>query len=218
MSKKAVVRTFLWFMLVACMVFVACTFIILSSDAYAVAEYRIVRLGHYETDGFAEDEEPLEWYVIDETDKDMLLLALRSIECSEYAEIAGADWLDSIPCEMLNSDMFYTMFSEDELARISRAAEHRDMFGMSETHTPMFLLSREDVQKYFFSRGIPAETGAATQVRYRIWDVDDSGCAGWWLRRSNGELVYVDHAGNLERADGTDGLCLGIRPAMWISK
>ena len=218
MTEKAVVRTALWLLLAACMVFVACTFIVLDSDAYAVEEYRIVCLGHYETDGFAEEAEPIEWYVLDETDEDMLLLAAKSIECSEYAGTAGADWLDSIPCEMLNSEMFYSMFSEEEISRISRAAEHRDISGMSEVHTPMFLLSKEEVGKYFFGRGISAETGAATQVRYRIWDVDDGGCAGWWLRRSDGEMLYVDHTGNLARAGGVDGLCLGIRPAMWASK
>jgi len=175
-----------------------------------------------------------EWEVLKVVDNQALIITKDIIEKRVYNKISGkVTWETSTLRAYLNGDFYDYAFSEEEKASIvSAAIENRNnqwynSAGGNDTEDKVFLLSLEEVVKYF---------GDSKQLRNRnpdstFWINDEfnseriakdlSGSAApWWLRSPGNDtalVVYVADNGWV-RVFGWSGhdRYFGVRPALWL--
>jgi hypothetical protein len=169
-----------------------------------------------------------EWYILDVQDDKALLLSKIVIEERRYDLFSKGDltWEKCTLREYLNKD-FYDLLGEDKLRILESTLINNCNFqygidGGNNTNDHIFLLSLEDVQRYFDSKGLlKGMDGDGTNNESLLTVVDEleqKHC--WWLRtpgENSNDAMYVDLKGNVCK-EGTVSYkwAGGVRPAMWI--
>jgi len=177
-----------------------------------------------------------EWRVLDIQGSKALIVTVSIVERGAYnEEYADITWADCTVRTYLNTT-FYDSFSSVDKSRIletnniNASNPWYGIEGGEDTTDKIFLLSLDDVVKYFGDSGLlankPSEETRNIDDAYnsnRLALYQDK--ADWWCLRTPGEnrrsvagvgndgKIYVDGLG---RALSVDGLAHGIRPAMWI--
>ncbi|MBR4234895.1 MAG: fibronectin type III domain-containing protein [Clostridia bacterium] len=117
-----------------------------------------VKLGSYEQDNNTKNgKEPIEWIVLNvESDGTCLLISKYALDCRPYnAQLKNVTWEMSALRSWLGNEFYNAAFSSAERAKIvptSRPNADNPAFGTyggSETTDYVFLLSLEDIEKYF---------------------------------------------------------------------
>ena len=116
-----------------------------------------ILMGHYEQDGNLDNgPEPIEWIVIAEEDGKLLVMSRYILDGVPYhTEYTDVTWETCALRAFLNDDFYNTAFDADEQARIlTTTVTNPDNARMSvpggnDTEDKIFLLSMEEVEKYF---------------------------------------------------------------------
>ena len=172
-----------------------------------------------------------EWQTLETQDSRVLILSQCVLEKMPYHDSGGTTWENCDLRRYLNNE-FYNSFAEKDRERIldtRNSNSSNPWYGTNsgnETIDKIFLLSLEEVVKYFGDSGqlnnrLPnGKSYIEDQYNSAREASDRKGISShWWLRSpghssdyaayiSDGGLVYV--IGNL----GSNG---GLRPALWLN-
>lgn len=164
--------------------------------------------------------EKIEWLVLDENEEALFIVSKKAI-ISRPFDLSGNGWEKSDIRKWLNTEFRDEAFKPCERYCIQKAeVEIEDVYGMrcGWTQDELFLLSFEEVEKYF-----PDPLSRIQEknhwAQYTLED-DRKDTNAWWLRDkgaydSAGLMVLED--GKYESLGGAQNIA-GIRPAMWILK
>ncbi|MBE5876737.1 MAG: hypothetical protein E7290_07595 [Lachnospiraceae bacterium] len=120
-------------------------------------ERESIILGTLEQDGNTENgAEPIEWIVLEEKDGKVLVMSKQALAYLPYATAGTAPlWEDSYVRMWLNQEFYSVAFTDEERDRIqitmldNTGAGSQFVEGGIATEDYLFLLSRNDVKKYF---------------------------------------------------------------------
>lgn len=186
----------------------------------------LVLFGKFEQDGKDDSMENIEWIVLQRNDDRVLVISRYALIYDSYCESIGdeANWKDSKIRLVLNSDFLNTSFRKDEnklIPTVNTKYEKYEYGELQESYTndKVFILSAEEVKKYFSS---DKERQAEYTPAVDGYEERTDHLAEWYLRSivingPYGSPTYVDAKGaysknNTRREDK----CEGIRPALWI--
>ena len=177
-----------------------------------------IGIGKYDTDGYDDDEESLQWTVLDKDGTKVLVLSTYVIDTMAYNdEMTETSWEDSNVRKWLNEDFYKRHFSETQQKMILETNETED------TTDRIFLLSVDEVNAFF-----PGSDGARAPItdmvkenKAIITSAPDGEACGAWLLRTNGVndtmVSFVDPAGSVnETGVAVNADYVGVRPAMWV--
>ena len=187
-----------------------------------------------------------EWRVLDIQDNTALLITEYIIEQRAYHEAyKDITWADCSIRKYLNGD-FYDKFDVNDKERIIPVLNKNPdnqwygSKGGADTRDNIFLLSLEEVCKYFGNSLSKLQNRGKNQ-RYWFERKDENNskrlarlqdkewCCWWWLRspgRVNVKAVYIFgtdgnigiQGNNILKGNISDGKCTGgVRPALWIN-
>lgn len=176
-----------------------------------------------------------DWRVLDVKNAKALLLSERVIGRMRYhSSYENITWAECELHDYLNGE-FYSSFNASDKARIAETlvkTNNNPWYGTSggaDTRDMIFLLSLEEVVKYF------GDSGKLKQANLKenqsgfsdLYDSDriakdKAGNAVWWWLRSPGdynhEAAFVLADGYVRiSGDGVDMDIVGVRPALWLN-
>lgn len=184
----------------------------------------------------------LEWRVLDEDDKKMIVITKDIIDAQPFHKYThGAPWSQCTLRKWLKKVFYNEAFSDAEKELIipqtlkqetvkelycPDAVIKRDVEVY--TNDEVFLLSSHEVGKYFFGPPTEAEGTdyAKQQGLYVVPETEDNiylrrvGKSPWWTRTSYqyySHPVAVDVYGNMHEVDYWKSK-YGVRPALWLDK
>jgi len=174
-----------------------------------------------------------DWRVLDVQNGKALILSVLVVEERAYHrdEYADVTWEKCDLRKYLNST-FYNSFSvHDKASIVEKKIVNNDnpcfeTKGGNATYDKIFLLSIEEVVKYFGDSGCLKSINSEEvyfiddQYSFARRAVGANGKSKWWLR-SPGSLTcfaaHVDILGNISVAgDSTHNDNIGVRPALWL--
>lgn len=185
-----------------------------------------VLVGRYDNDSNEENgAEDIVWTVAAVENGKKLLVADSAVEAKTYhAQLnEGVSWKDASLRSWLNTGFMNKAFNADERAKISTTTvTTKDINGGEDivVYNQMFVLSAEELVKYFPERTDRMIKPTATAIANGVYVDPMYGTCDYWLRDAgttagNGAYVYyygdVNEAGALARST-----FIGVRPAMWI--
>ncbi len=200
---------------------------ILLLQALPALAYDSIGFGHYEQDGNPENgPEEIRWLVLEKQDGKMLLLSEKALDAVQYHEKwREVTWENCTVRAWLQESFVDMAFSDEEKERlltvtnVNPPKKNYKTRGGNDTEDTVFLLSYEEVSRYFpeqeARRVECTEYSRAQGIRAK-----KTGLCAWWLR-TPGQRQYhactVTTAGN--GYDTFDVTCKtnGIRPAVWIA-
>ncbi|MCM1538392.1 MAG: DUF6273 domain-containing protein [bacterium] len=118
----------------------------------------IITFGSYEQDNnLINGKEPIEWYVLDKSDGQMLLVAVKVLDNKPYGVYSGdgVSWETSTLRSWLNNDFYNAAFSAAEKALITDSYvvnsnnPHRGTDAGNDTIDKVFCLGFEELETYF---------------------------------------------------------------------
>ena len=197
-----------------------------------VGEY--VFWGQYEQDNNTSNgKEDIEWLVLDKQDNKILVVSKYALDCKQYHEDdEDVTWEDCTLRTWLNNDFINTAFSEDEKAKIPTVTvvnnDHQeyDTDGGNDTQDKVFLLSIDEVNKYFDSdeeRKCGTTDYAKAQGAYTRdpYTANGKATCACWLRSPGSDqarALCVFYDGYVRSLGGSvDEGGRAVRPALWIS-
>ncbi len=208
----------------------ALAFIICPKASAAPLSYEDVHIGdtitfgRFEQDNIAEDGlEPITWQVLDKEDGKVLIITDKVLEMMPFFAI---NWKHSSIGGYLNSSFIndFTAEEKDMLVKILVMPDaHPDMPETeqgSEIDNKLFLLSINEVDKYFPNAEDRVCHATRFVIEYEGLKAESDGRCDWWLRTaydswSNGALISnVDPNGFINVS--SHRARLGLRPACWI--
>lgn len=185
-----------------------------------------VLFGAYEQDNNKKNgKEAIEWIVLAKEKDRTLLVSLKCIDIKKYSPrfLAPTTWETSVAREWLNNDFLKKAFNgnEQEILELTKVKnDDNEVWGTSggnDTLDKIFLLSYEEVNKYFLS----VKDRICKPTEYALesspWSDGDS---EWWLRTAGKDATchtYIDCEGQYHDNYCAGGHKLYIRPAVWIS-
>ena len=211
-----------------------------------------VTFGKYEQDRSKSGKEELEWRVLEkDTDKKMaLLITGNCIECMPYhTEKTDITWKDSSLRQWLNSMFLQETFSDEEQDQVLEADietyvnQDLNSDGVVRTSDRIFLLSDEEVKKYFKDK--TDRLAKVSPLIHKEVETEENEAEGetndekkeeeggmkpavseltdgifWWLR-SPGDRQDCAECVGAEGSVVTAGYTVlqanfGVRPAMWV--
>ncbi len=186
---------------------------------------------------------PIKWLVLEQTEEKALLISLFNIDVKRYVELESSlryeseginvTWENCDIRVWLNGFFKEVAFSEREKSCILKTKVHTPddpvygTEGGDDTMDYLFLLSVEEVQKYFVS-----DEERRTQIVPDVnpWDEiiyapnehkpNTTDYYDWWLRspgKENNQVACVERFGEVvtEGISATD-FRVSVRPAMWV--
>ena len=182
------------------------------------------------------------WRILDINDGKALIITEDLIGYRPYNNIAFTDrldwfditWEDCDIREYLNGDFFESSFNVDERNKIAitiNVNKNNQEFGYpggNETTDKIFLLSIDEVVKYFGDSG-KLENSNARMYNWEINDRYNSNRAikktsemplVWWLRSPGGATNCAAHVcdeGRINLGGSNVDSHLGVRPALWLN-
>lgn len=203
-----------------------------SVSAKDKSEFRIgdsIYFGYYEQDGnYANGGEDIEWIVLDVDHNKILLISRYILDTMPInEEWTKSQWADSDVREWLNDEFIDDAFGEEgaELiadTTVSNAKDrHTSAKGEKSTTDKVFLLSREEINKYFKTAGKMKCEATKYAIEAGLSVPRDEGIYYWWWTRTGGQSqtynVFVTSKGVFDY-NGYRGYLEGggIRPALWL--
>ena len=176
---------------------------------------------------------PYTWEVLDIQDGKALLITQEILDMIRFNEDYEAIvWADSTMREYLNGQFLSENFSQEEQERIvevTKTTPDNVWFGTEggpDTQDKVFLLSIEEVVKYFGDSGQLANGNPDSSYsiddeysKARVAQYDEAN-ERWWLRSSGIEPEFtamVARCGMLEVGGYFAEKREGLRPALWIT-
>ena len=187
----------------------------------------VVAFGQYEQDGDETNgQEAIKWRVLAIEDEKALVISEYALDAKQYNEEPdGITWEKCTLRSWLNKDFLNNAFTEDEQEMISLTEiinEDNPKYGTkggNNTEDKIFLLSIEEVEKYFADD----ESRIVDNTQYaknNVYATDSFGRSWWWLRSpgcSRFEAAGVYSSGGVSmggiRVIYADGV---VRPALFI--
>ena len=204
----------------------------------------IIKFGNYMITS-SENKDAIEWIVLDKQTGKTLLLSKYIIDCKCYNETRDkVTWETCSLRKWLNNDFYNAVFTNDEKNKILTTnlnqidnPNNNKSKGGNPTNDKIFLLSIDEVQKYFNQHGLSPDNQnlAALPTEYakskdnngeKLWVNNDSsvwhnGYGYFWLRSPGiyqRDAAGVDSNGGLDiEGRYVDVSVIGVRPAMWVS-
>lgn len=172
------------------------------------------------------NKEPIEWRVLEVSNDKALLITKDAIDSKPYNKMRDITWEECLLRKWLNNEFINQAFSKEEqneiiLTNISNPNNaNRSTNGGNNTQDKIFLLSVDEVKKYFNDdkdRKCKA-TGYAKLQGVYTEDLDN---CFWWLRspgcvQFSAACVYIN--GGIR--DSGQNVCYdhyAVRPALWIN-
>ena len=178
-----------------------------------------------------------EWLVLEVQNNKVLILSKDVIEERPYnSEYKVVTWKTCTLRKYLNGEFLQKFTGEQQRKIIETSIENNNnpwygnrwfcIKGGRKTNDRIFLLSIEEVVKYFgdsgqFKRGIPI-SGYCINDQYNSARkaTDARGNAWWWLLRSPGsssyDVAFICSDGRVHVDGGGVNYSGGIRPALWL--
>ncbi len=171
----------------------------------------------------------IEWLVLDKKDDKALLISKYCLDANAYdknEENESVTWETSTLRQWLNGEFINEAFTEKEKTLICDTHlknPNNPKYGTdggNDTTDKVFLLSIDEVEKYF-ANGEKRKAEATGYAKYKgICVSEENGNVWWWLRSpgsNSRDAVYVDLDGSVRyygsHMDDEEG---GVRPAMWV--
>ena len=163
-----------------------------------------ITLGNFEQDNMEENgKEPIEWLVLEVQDDKALVISKYGLISKQYDETgAGETWENCSLRKWLNGEFFETTFTNAEQTRILESQVKNNEPVGNVTMDQVFLLSQEEVERYFPDSVWDETYGAfrymSRQTPPTRWGgfnkcyYDITGACFWWLRTSGGETLWFD--------------------------
>ncbi len=206
----------------------ACSMKALETGAIEVGD--TVVFGSYEQDGnTANGAEAIEWVALAKEGDKTLLVSKYALDCQPYnTSRTPVTWKNCTLRSWLNGPFLSTAFTEDEQAliddtHVTNADNGKyDTPGGNPTVDKVFLLSIDEVERYFSSDVDRVCTATAHAKDQRAWTGSNDGCY-WWLRSpgcDSGHAAYVFSDGSVNAYgwivddDYDDHV---VRPALWVN-
>ncbi len=142
-------------------VVVALSFVFSNNTAYAASIGDVITFGEYEQDNdLSNGKEPIEWIVLDVDGDKALITSKYVLDCVDYNDnslnkLQEITWESCSLRKWLNEDFYYTAFSREDQIKIVETLNtndgniYYDTEGCSDTWDKVFLLSIEEIKKYF---------------------------------------------------------------------
>lgn len=183
-----------------------------------------IKLGNYKNKN-------IEWDILDFQENKVLLISRYSLERKPFNKGMGdSSWENCTLRKWLNNDFIKTAFTEGEIARIEESyvraeknPEHKYPDPGNSTEDRLFLLSANEVKKYYETESSRVCAPTAYLQKQGETGRLESGerCCRWWLR-TPGQTTYdaacISHDGRI-LYDGFSKYfddMITVRPAMWI--
>ena len=170
--------------------------------------------------------QPIEWIVLAKEYGKVLLISKHILEEKPY----NTDWVDVTweTCTVrkwLNSDFVKKAFTDSEQQKIKMVNVYttgnplNGTRGGNGTSDKVFLLSLNEAEQYF-SYNNKRKAFTAYPAKYDF-SSDSDGYGRWWLRSPGSHqdtAAYVSSDGTVSQSGGNvHGVCVGVRPVLWIS-
>ena len=190
----------------------------------------IIKFGTYEQDNDSSNgKDKIEWLVLEVKDGKALVISKKALDCKPYNnEYEDVTWETCTLRKWLNDDFINSAFSADEKAAIPTVTVSADENPEYSTYTypgnatedKVFLLSINEVNKYFESDQARACEPTEYAVANGVYVNSDSGNCWWWLR-SPGDYQFgaasVSDDGDVDELGYyVNGSNCAVRPALWI--
>lgn len=187
----------------------------------------IIKFGKYEQDNDTSNgKEDIEWLVLAKEDGNVLLISDKALDCKPYH--SSYDYISWEECSLrrwLNDTFINEAFTPAEQEKIltsnvtADANPNYDTDPGNDTKDKVFLLSIQEVNKYFDndSKRVCEPTDYA--VAKGVYVYDSSNC-WWWLRspgNNRNRAAGVDGGNVYENGINVNFSTDAVRPAMWIS-
>ena len=159
------------------------------------------------------------WRVLDVQDGKALLLSELALGVGEYNEKFTAVTWETCTLRLFLNEGFYNEFSAEEKARIAETTlpnNDNPLFGTSggnDTSDKIFLLSIEEVKKYFGDSG-QLDNSALIALS------SNGAASEWWLRSpgvSETSAASVSEGGEFDFYGEATSMSKDIRPALWLT-
>ena len=184
----------------------------------------LVYYGHYDTGNGIE---PIRWKVLDTSDG-VLLITENAIDCKPYnVKNEMVTWDTCSLRKWLNDEFLSISFNDQEQKYIiSRTvtAHNNPKYSTDPgktTEDRVFLLSIEEVMKYFKSNDSRKCSPTQYAIKRGTFVSDNTQCCWWWLRSpgKNGfNAAFVAYDGSVTSNGNIVGnVYAGLRPAIWVS-
>lgn len=174
---------------------------------------------------------PIEWMIVEKDDinKNALLVAKHAIDWEIFGSYAESQitsletsWEKSYLRTWLNDDFFNDSFSKEEQKKILSVYISANSHGEKRTINKVFLLSVEEVKKYFTKETanvvlMPMIDGVCCSNKENPISISCYPIT-WWTRTTGKEkntVMCLDETGVLCELNAE---CdeVGVRPAMWV--
>ena len=186
------------------------------------------KFGHYEQDDNSSNgKEEIEWLVLAKDGDKLLVVSKYALDCREYnTSYTDVTWETCSLRKWLNGAFLKSAFNSGEQKLIQKTTvtadknpEYSTSLGNNTTDM-VFLLSINEVNKYFNSDSARQCQGTAYCYAQGAYKASDGNC--WWWLRSPG--YYFNFAAFVNDDGSVNNYGLGVsydfdvvRPALWIS-
>ena len=187
-----------------------------------------VKFGRYEQDwtGFHE-KDPIEWLVLAENRGRYLLVSKRILDAQKQSN--SRSWKYSCMRTWLNNEFMNTAFTKEEQAKILQVDNVNSAARAENTQDTIFLLSRDEVERYFSSSSArrckptayARKRGDILAYKSGLLSRNFHDC--WWLRDPHYYLVnhsavcWVSTDGEFYTDNTAAKDVGGVRPALWVA-
>ena len=215
----------------------------------SIEQIGTIKFGSYpQSDPSGNKKEPIEWIVIDRQENKSLILSKYILDCKCYNDIESpVTWESCTLRKWLNDDFLQQAFNYDEqqaiiLTEVSNIDDINEIYysiGGNNTNDKVFLLSKEEIKKYFgngikemygYQLGknvVTKGTNYARQVnnlsgRLKVSKSDwYTGNSYFWLRSMGNNQTYASFVGSSGYLDllglPVNFFEVGVRVALWVT-
>ena len=215
----------------------------------SIEQIDTIKFGSYpQSDASGNKKEPIEWIVIDRQENKSLILSKYILDCKCYNDIESpVTWESCTLRKWLNDDFLQQAFNYDEqqaiiLTEVSNIDDINEIYysiGGNNTNDKVFLLSKEEIKKYFgneikemygYQLGknvVTKGTNYARQVnnlsgRLKVSKSDwYTGNSYFWLRSMGNNQTYASFVGSSGYLDllglPVNFSEVGVRVALWVT-
>lgn len=155
----------------------------------------VVWFGQYEQDNNSDNEEGIEWVVLEKNDSSMLIISKYALDCLPYNEKNTiVTWETCTLRKWLNEEFFNMAFNRDEkriiqnsLITVEKGKNSTDS-SENETKDFVFLLSIEEVKEYFETEN-ERQCQGTTFCLEKVENENETDNCWWWLRSPGNDLT-----------------------------
>ena len=181
----------------------------------------IISFGHYEQDNDLQNgAEPIRWQILDITDGKMLIISQYGLDAKQFHEdFSGSGYQESTLRKWLNTDFYENAFQLREKNNI--ILTNIDNSSGIQTKDKVFLLSHDEVERYFPSDEERKCTATEYATANGVSTNQSSKSVWWWLRTQPKNKFSVEVISNYgwfnEYGIYVNAKYTAVRPALWLS-